>query len=402
MRPAIIVSSHTAGLAVIRALGREGVPVVSAYYDTRDMGYVSKYVSERVVVPHPERHEEQFIRTLIDSQSRFGRALLIPADDASLLVVSRHKVRLADYFLVACTDYDITQRYIDKKHTYALASALGIQAPRTWLPATLDELDALAAVMDYPCLVKPCQSHRYYELFRCKLVKAEDAATLKHAYCQARAAGLEMMVQELIPGDDTQGVNYNSYMWDGEPLVEFTAAKVRLDPPAFGVPSVVVSRKVPEVIEPARRLLNGLGYHGFSCMEFKLDRRDGSYKLMELNGRHNRSALLAVHCGINFPWLEYRHLVHGERPGGTEFRQGVYWIDEFRDLNRMRADMGRGCFSLTGSLAPYLGQHVFAVLDSGDSRPFRKHCTDLAQQVWQRVLHRQVPDPVGKGHSYEK
>ncbi len=31
---------------------------------------------------------------------------------------------------------------------------------------------------------------------------------------------------------------------------------------------------------------------------------------MEMNGRHNRSGLLAVKCGINFPWIEYQGLIN--------------------------------------------------------------------------------------------
>lgn len=402
MLPAIIISSHSAGLAATRALGRMGVPVVSAYYDTHDMGYVSKYASERVLVPHPERQEQQFVRKLVECYDRFGQALLVPADDATLLVVSRHKAQLSNYFLVACTEYGITERFIDKKHTYALAHELGVAAPWTRMPASFEELAQLAGTVEYPCLVKPCHSHRYYELFRRKMVKVSDADQLRNAYQEAKSAGLEVMVQEYIPGDDSQGVNYNSYFWDGQPLLEFTAAKVRLDPPAFGVPSVVVSKEVSEVLAPGRKFLQGLGFYGFSCMEFKKDCRDGSYKLMEVNGRHNRSALLAVCCGINFPWLEYRHLVQGAKPSARSFRQGIYWIDEFRDLDRYIATVRRERLGIAGYLAPYLKRHVFAVFDWGDLKPFWKHCHDLLTRLWRQLLGKMEPDAPKRGHSYEK
>jgi len=73
-------------------------------------------------------------------------------------------------------------------------------------------------------------------------------------------------------------------------------------------------------------MLRALDFHGFANIEFKRDPRDGQYKIIEVNARHNLSALLAVRCGVNFPLLQYRHLVHGELPDQPQCRQGVYWI----------------------------------------------------------------------------
>jgi len=63
---------------------------------------------------------------------------------------------------------------------------------------------------------------------------------------------------------------------------------------------VIVSQKIPEIIEPGRKLLAALNYEGFSCVEFKKDQRDQVYKLMEINARPNLSGALAVRAGINF------------------------------------------------------------------------------------------------------
>ena len=196
--------------------------------------------------------------------------------------------------------------------------------------------------------------------------------------------GLEVMLQEFIPGDDTRGVNYNSYFWNGEPLVEFTAEKVRLSPPYFGVPSVVVSREVTEMIEPGRSIVRAMGFTGFSCTEFKRDARDGTYKLMEVNGRHNRSVLLAVKCGINFPWIEYQHLVTGRMPKPSSYRQSIYWIDEFRDAYRFAGQCGKKKFALLRQLRPYMNRHVCAVFDPKDPGPFFKRCIEVVRLTLKR------------------
>jgi predicted ATP-grasp superfamily ATP-dependent carboligase len=229
--------------------------------------------------------------------------------------------------------------------------------------------------------VKPSQSHRYFDLFKTKMVRVENLDQMLAAYRQAADAGLEVLLQELIPGDDAQGVNYNSYFWEGDPLVEFTAQQLRNAPPEFGSPCVVVSKDIPEVIEPGRKILRAMGFCGYSCTEFKKDARDGVYKLMEVNGRHNRSSLLSVRCGVNFAWLQYKHLILGELPSACDYRTGVYWVALARDvaygLKRRNAERP----SLAQFLQPYLGPHVFAILDWRDPKPFVLRCVSLVKRA---------------------
>lgn len=41
--------------------------------------------------------------------------LLIPASDETLAVVSRYKSFLDEFYVVACTDWNVTQKFIDKQ-----------------------------------------------------------------------------------------------------------------------------------------------------------------------------------------------------------------------------------------------------------------------------------------------
>jgi predicted ATP-grasp superfamily ATP-dependent carboligase len=162
--PVIVLAGHTAALGVIRALGSMGVPLVSLYYERRDIGRFSKYVRENIHVPHPEKDEEKFVRLLLDYSRKIGEAVLLPLDDAMLSAVSKHKPLLEQHYLVACPDPDITEQVIDKKHTYALAELIGVAAPKTLIPNSEEDLEAFAGQIGYPCLIKPRQSHLYVEV----------------------------------------------------------------------------------------------------------------------------------------------------------------------------------------------------------------------------------------------
>jgi predicted ATP-grasp superfamily ATP-dependent carboligase len=359
------------GLGVIRALGRMGVPVVAVHYDPRDMGYTSRYVKVSLRAPHPEQHEEEFLDVLKEAAARYAGSVLFPVSDPALRVVSKHKPALSEHFAVACAGWEITERLIDKQQTYALAGAAGVPVPRTVVPRCVEDVERYGREFEYPCLVKPSWGHQYFEIFHTKMVEAGSFDELLAAYEQAAAAGQEVMLQELIPGDDTHVINYNSYFWEGEPLVEFTARQIRKAPPMFGSPCVAVSEVVPGAIEIGRQTLRALGFYGYSCTEVKLDPRDGVYKLMEVNGRHNLSTLLAVSCGINYPWLHYRHLAYGEKPSQAPYRSGLYWIDLARDAaHSVRNYRRQRAGFIRRFVEPYVKPHVFAVLDLRDPRPF--------------------------------
>jgi predicted ATP-grasp superfamily ATP-dependent carboligase len=379
--PAVVVSGHTMALAVVRSLGEAGVPVAVMHYDARDIAQASRYVVAGVTLPHPLTDEERFVDALVDEGRRFDGAILIPASDEAAVAVSRHKARLQERYVVAAPEWEVTERFIDKSRTAALADANGIPAPRTVVPRSPEDLDALAAEIGLPLLLKPAESHLFFERFRRKMFRVETLADLRTRYALAVDAGLTVMLQEIIPGPDSSVVNYNAYFWQGEALAEFTARQLRKAPPALGSPRVAVSERIPAVIEPGRAILRAMGFYGFACTEFKLDLRDGTYKLIEVNGRHNLSGLLAVRCGVNFPLMQYRHLVEGVLPTPAPFRQGVYWTDVFRDAGYTLAYLRRQPIRPTDFVKPYARRHCDAILDRHDMAPFWARFRYLARNI---------------------
>ena len=141
-------------------------------------------------------------------------------------------------------------------------------------------------------------------------------------------------------------------------------------------------------MEPGRTILAAMHFSGFSNAEFKQDERDGVYRLLEVNGRHNLSSLLAVRCGINFPWLHYHHLIDGVLPAPQPFRTGVYWTDLLRDMARNIGCYAQERYPPADYARPYLGPHVDAILDWHDPMPFVKRCSDLAGMAASAVAGR--------------
>jgi predicted ATP-grasp superfamily ATP-dependent carboligase len=101
-----------------------------------------------------------------------------------------------------------------------------------------------------------------------------------------------------------------------------------------------VSVDAPEVAELSRRLLTAFGWRGLVGVEWKRDRRDGRWRLMEINARTVIGNQLAISAGVDLPWIAYCELRDPPEPVApvTRFRVGVQWVNEdldpkaFRDL----------------------------------------------------------------------
>jgi predicted ATP-grasp superfamily ATP-dependent carboligase len=390
-QPAVVLSGNPNALGVVRALGEQGIPVVVIHYAPYDIAQRSKYASVSIAAPHPEKDPERFLSLLLEHAQEWAGGVIFPTADETVVFASRHKGLLEKYFKVACPFWDIAERYIEKRQTYALANACGVPVPQTLVPQNDEEIVEFARRIEFPCLVKPSEGHLYFAHFKRKMTSVANPEELLVAYREARDAGFEVMLQEYIPGNDDTVVNYNAYFVDGQAKAEFTSRHTRNAPPWFGSPRVACSERIPEVIEPGRKILQALDFNGYACTEFKYDHRDGLFKLMEVNGRHNLSTLLAVRCGLNFPLLHYRHLAFGDEPRAEGYEEGRYWIDLVRDIGFSLTYRSQEPYRLIDYLRPYLHRPVFAILSLRDPMPFWARMMFIMHKTFQKAEDSTVP-----------
>ena len=109
------------------------------------------------------------------------------------------------------------------------------------------------------------------------------------------------MLQELYLAMTHKGVNYNSYFWNGEPFTSLQQKRSGMRHRSWVLPVLRSASTFLKCWNRDARSFRPWVSHGYSCTEFKRDARDGVYKLMEVNGRHNRSGLLAVQLWHQLP-----------------------------------------------------------------------------------------------------
>ena len=375
MRPVVVFGQLHAGLALTRALGREGVPVHGVALDEHEFGLRSRYLESKRLAG-----SDQDVVELLRGFSE--RPVLFPERDEHVAFVLRNWDAVKEFADVPLPDDpEIVLRLRRKERLPAEAAAAGVQAPGTVLAR--DEETIRAAGLQPPLLVKPVEGQEFALAFGEKAVVAPDADAAVAAWRRAHEHGFDTIVQELIPDSHDFVFSLLTYIGrDGEPLASVTGRKVRQGPLRFGTSAVFEARREPEVEEQGLRLLRHVGYKGFAHVELVRDPRDGALKLVEVNTRLPIWAGIAMSRDFNLARIAYDDLTGRPARANGAAPDGVSWIYMAKDV-WVSAQMARRRELRPGQfLSHYLRRNkVRAVFAADDPLPALASVSYLRSRV---------------------
>jgi len=373
--PVLVIGSHIGGLGVIRALGIKEINSLALTYDDHDIADVSKYVSEKVIIPHPRLEEKKFIDFLIGNAYRWKGALIIDTDDNGAVTISKHKHELLDYYRVATAEWELLKNFLEKKEAHKLAQECNVPHPKNFLPKTMEDLIEIRDQINYPVILKPVRGHEFYSRFHIKNFEVNNYDELSSKFGLCLDENQEVMLQEIIIGPETNLYKMQTYINSkGLLSAKFFWNKIRQHPPMFGVGRVGVSSERNEEVEQfSLKLIERSNYKGYFSIEFKKDLKDNQLKLMEVNIRMPRNGILAVASGVNFPWIIYKDLVENEQIIVDSYTKNFYYIEIGTDIYNAIFNHKKENFKIIDYIRPYLSKtKVFAVFSISDLMPFFK------------------------------
>jgi predicted ATP-grasp superfamily ATP-dependent carboligase len=333
-----------ASLAVVRSLGRRGIPVgVCGFADEFNLAWFSRWTSERLTLPSPSRDADGFVAALSALLEGGKYPILFPTTERTIQLVAAARARLPSWVQVPIPTTAALTSVLDKEHTVELAERLDVPMPRTWRPRSADEAAALASTLPYPVIVKPRQTN--FQRGDGRLAKADYAVIgaaddLVAAWERIHAAVPRPLVQALVRG---RGLGMNTLWREGVPLTWFCHHRVREIDLRGGRSTAAVSAVCDgRLVESARRMLAALGWHGVAMVEFKWDERTGQYWLLEINGRFWGSLPLALAAGMDFPYYLYQ-VALGETPETpASYPAGVVARDAVAEVKHFVRVMAHG------------------------------------------------------------
>ena len=114
-------------------------------------------------------------------------------------------------------------------------------------------------------------------------------------------------------------------------------------------------------------VLESAGYKGFAQVEFAYDRRDGDFKLLEVNTRVPMWAGVAMSRYFDMARIAYDDLCGKPEPAPVDLQQELWWAFFAKDLAVSLQMARRRELSPAGWARPYLKRHkvrgVFAADD---------------------------------------
>ena len=369
--PAFVLGMFETGLGVGRSLGRAGIKVKGIDI-TKKSGFYSKYI-EPAICPHPLEVEEEFISFLIGIAAReTERPALFLTSDEFLLPVSRWRKNLEKYYLMNLPDHQIIECIVDKRKQYALASDADIPVPKTFAADNMDQLLEIKDQVPFPAFIKGAEVTSWREKigFSFKGFVVESKEELLKTCQWIFERGTSGLVQEIIPGADSNHFKASCCLSrNGDVLLAFGLQKLRQQPVGFGFGCLVQSVAYPELLALGKRFFTKIRYRGVGSAEFKLDERDGKFKLIELNPRYWQQNALADKCGMNFPLMDYYELTNREPKAIDEYRSGIKWVNIHSDFESFREYRQRGQLSFMQWLRTLKGEKMFSDLAWDDMVP---------------------------------
>lgn len=366
---ALVIGANLNGLSIARSLGRRRVPVWVTTPPNVRLASFSRY-AERTL-PWPDGDEQSQAAYLLElaEQHHLNQWVLFPTSDESAALLSKFHPLLSRRFRVSTPMWDVLRWAYDKRLTYQLAAEQEVPYPSTLDPAT--EADLKSATLDFPVILKPA-THAVVSRFTAdKAWPAANREELLARYREARELipPEQILIQERIPGGGESQFSYAALCRDGEPIASLTARRTRQYPADFGYSSSFVETvDVPEIVAPSKRLLSAMRYTGLVEVEYKLDVRNGRYKLLDINPRLWTWSTLGSPAGIDFPYLLWRIMV-GKRVRKRTGRVGVRWVRMSTDVPAALHEMIRGRLSLGSYLRSLRSPVEFALMALDDPLP---------------------------------
>jgi D-aspartate ligase len=329
---AVVVGGDYQGLGIVRSLGRRGFPVC-VVDDEPSIARFSRYATHAVRVPDL-KHDSVTTETLLTlgQRLRLRGWVLFATRDEIVTALSHARDQIAEFFRVPTPPWDTVRYAADKRLTYELAERLQIPVPRTWYPASAEEVDAIKPER-WPVLIKPAIKDHFIYRTRVKGWVVHDRDELRKRYADATAVvpSAEVMVQDMIPGNGRTQYSYCTFFRDGVSVASMTVRRRRQQPSDLGRSSTFVETiERPELEEPSLRFLTEIGYYGLAELEFKHD-EDGRYKLLDVNARTWGYHSVAQVAGVDFPLLVQLDQL-GLDVGSARARPGVSWMRAVTDV----------------------------------------------------------------------
>ncbi len=322
-------------LAAVRSFGERGFHVTVAEKTRFATALFSRYATKRLVYPSPVTMPEAFMQWLLAELKSGDYDLLLPTELSTQLLIARDKDKIEPLVGFPFASVALTESVNDKAWFMRFAKEHGYPTPKTICTDNLspvagvetnvreiaDCLGRISTDFTFPLVIKPRESSGSRGI-----QYVFDEKDLVTEYMRVHEKYPYPIIQEYIPSPEVGSGGYGVgalFNYNHEPKASFVYKRLREYPVSGGPSTLRQSVKYDELRDIAIGILKDLKWVGPAMVEFKVDPRDGSPRLLEINPRLWGSLRLAILSGVDFPYLLYKLAVDGDLEEVVDYKMGV-------------------------------------------------------------------------------
>ena len=378
----------------MRTLGAQGVILYGVDADPKAPAMLSRYCKKQFPFGFDECYPERYREKLLQIGKKIGRtAILIPTSDETAVFVDEYADELSRWFIFPRNPPELMRQLISKKEMYELVARHAVPTPFTIFPERLEDVKASLHKVKFPLMLKGIYGNRLQARNKRKMIVVHSEDELIREYKDMEEPEFpNLMLQEYIPGGDDQIFIFNGYFnEDADCLVGFTGFKIRQFPIHVGCASLGECRTNEAVARTTVQLMKAIKYRGVLDIGYRFDKRDGQYKVLDINPRVGQAFRLFVgENDMDVVKALYLDLTNQKQPVVIP-REGRRWVIEDFDLISSWDYHKEGTLQLSDWWASLKGVEERAWFDWKDPRPFLKMLTGLVNRMFIRAMKELFP-----------
>jgi predicted ATP-grasp superfamily ATP-dependent carboligase len=279
---------HHGGLGAVRSLALAGVEVSAVTEDAFTPLALSRYVRQRIVWPTSGTEpSERLLARLVEIGSRRPeRSVLVCTDDTAAVLVAEGRDILDDHFLLPPVPHELPRQLASKHGLYQLCIRHGIPAPGTVVVETRSDIGSVQDQLGFPVVLKRAES----PLASVQSPIGWTTLVTTDAELRELAAPWEepfsVLVQEYLPNEHFVDWIVGGYCdAETDAIVAFTGRKLVASPRFANAAALGTVCSDPGLLALVKGFCRAIGYRGCFDLDWRQDRRDGVFRLVDFNPR---------------------------------------------------------------------------------------------------------------------
>jgi predicted ATP-grasp superfamily ATP-dependent carboligase len=379
---------HHGSVGIIRSLGRMGVPVYSVVRDRFTPAAVSRYLTGAFICETRGLDARRLLEGMTIIGERLNQpTIVIPTDDVAAIFLAEQAAALQRWFLFPQLPATLPRTLANKKELYLLCNRIGVPCPKALFPNNVADVQDFVKSATFPVVVKAAESWLLPRGARTTSI-ARSAEQVYDIYqSTVKRCALNLIFQEYIPPAYGEDWFYHGYRnMRSNCSIGFTGRKLRSYPP-FSGPTTFGKAVASEVLrEQVEAFLQAISYSGIMDLDFRLDKRDGQYKLVDFNPRIGAQfRLFEDAAGIDVARALYLDLTGRFVPRSHPIESRTF-IAEFHDVAAGLSYVRQGDLTFRDWWRSLKGTKELAWFCRDDPLPFFMMCTRLFLRVIERLL----------------